>query len=274
MSDKTYRATKLRLADLPGTVRVVPGRRSREMVLTLTGPQKQLDEIRHGVNGDTLVVSGPARGRGGVNITMSGRGGVTSISNMSASGMVVFGNGVHISGANGPIVVNGNVITPGGGTEGYQEITVTVEVPVHTSVAVDDSVGGTYVIGDTLGTLDLRLKAHSQVQAGQVAETRIDITGSGDVQIGSITGKAAELSITGSGDVRIAHGQVERFDAGISGSGSVAFAGTAGDANLSISGSGNMRLDTVTRHLADRVSGSGRIDVRVRPQRSSGSFWS
>ncbi len=276
MINETHRATRLRLTDLPGTVAVVPTPGLNEMRLQMRGPQDQLDRIRRDVTGDTLTVSGPATGAGGgMTMVVGGRGGFTSISNMSVGGVVIAGGGrgIQISGVSGPIVVNGKTITADGGSAPFEEIAITVEVPPRTPVTIDDGAGGSYRIGDTHAPLDLKLKAHGQVTAGQVAELRVNIVGSADVTVTTVTGQAAQLNITGSGDIEIRDGQVANLNAAIAGSGSIAFGGTATDAGLTISGSGSIRVNKVTRNVMDQVSGSGRVYVHVPPPRTADSFW-
>ncbi len=85
-------------------------------------------------------------------------------------------------------------------------------------------------------------------------------SGSGNltVQGGSIS--VAKIDLDGSGDVEIA-AAVQRLEASLSGSGSVDVAGVVGDLEAEIDGSGSITARAVTGNVQREVSGSG--DVRV-----------
>lgn len=280
MTERTARnlaAARLRLTNIPGTARVLisdePG-----MSLDLAGPDKMLADVRWEVRDGTLHVEGPKFGGGGVTMVSSFgpgrgstviRGGSVMVSGVS---VVSAGRQTVITTGGGQVIVNGKVIGPdcGGGEPGIVELTV--RVPHGTPVGIADDGAGSYEIGSTRGTLDVRFGGGGSLSAGEVDATRIGVRGSGDVQIASVQ-RALRADVAGSGDIRVSSGQVGQLQVSIAGSGDVTFGGTAQDADLSVAGSGDIRVDTVTGSLRKNVSGSGDIDVRVQPARSADDFW-
>lgn len=83
-----------------------------------------------------------------------------------------------------------------------------------------------------------------------------ELTGSGNLTIGALSGGAVDLQATGSGDIKVA-GTATRLDAEITGSGDIAGEGlTATSAKIRIMGSGDVRA--VVKGDADvSIMGSG-----------------
>jgi len=89
------------------------------------------------------------------------------------------------------------------------------------------------------------------------------VTGSGDMRIDRVEGRAFTASIAGSGDLEVAALRVEQASFSIAGSGNVRAAGTAARAEISIAGSGDADLAAVESRTAEvTVMGSG--DARLR----------
>jgi hypothetical protein len=90
-------------------------------------------------------------------------------------------------------------------------------------------------------------------------ELAINITGSGSVH-GQGSVDRLSIKVSGSGDASLADLAMKQLTLKISGSGNVE-AGPKDEADISISGSGNIRLLTRPPTLRTHVSGSGRITV-------------
>jgi uncharacterized protein YggE len=88
-------------------------------------------------------------------------------------------------------------------------------------------------------------------------ELAINISGSGSVQ-GQGSVDRLSIKVSGSGDAKLADLAMKQLTLKISGSGNVE-AGPKDEADISISGSGNIRLLTRPPHLRTHISGSGRI---------------
>lgn len=85
----------------------------------------------------------------------------------------------------------------------------------------------------------------------------IVLAGSGTVQAASMRGKA-EVTVAGSGSVKVTDMAAERLDATIAGSGDLEASGTADSLDLTIAGSGEARMAGLTVERADvSVAGSG-----------------
>jgi hypothetical protein len=88
-------------------------------------------------------------------------------------------------------------------------------------------------------------------------ELAINISGSGSVR-GQGSVDRLSIKVSGSGDAKLADLAMKQLTLKISGSGSVE-AGPRDEADISISGSGNIRLLTRPTQLRTHISGSGRI---------------
>lgn len=298
--DETYPATRLHLSDIPGTVQVRVGD-SPTMRVQVSGPARLVEQVRREVLGGVLHVSGP-RGGGGVTVvSRHGRvqtnvfgGGMSVVGAVTDGSVVMGGGGVRIvQGAGDVTVVDGEVVAGPGetvitGTQGMTilgsgvvihdgdavQVAVTVDVPPHTPVTVDESIAGRYYVGDIEGPLDLRLKGSGGATAGRVAATRIDLSGSGHVEVTGVVGRELRVRVSGAGSATVREGQVDGVDASVSGTGSITFGGSTRRADLSVSGVGNIHVNQVTEAVFDRVSGLGRIYVHGRPQGDPDTLWS
>lgn len=94
-------------------------------------------------------------------------------------------------------------------------------------------------------------------------EIAIDIRGAGSVQ-GSGNVRQLGLRIFGSGDAKLAALATEDVDASIFGSGNADIA-PSGAVEVSIFGSGDVRLYAKPKHVATRLFGSGRV-VELEPK--------
>lgn len=111
------------------------------------------------------------------------------------------------------------------------------------------------------------ISASGNVTAEQLRgdECQLRISGSGRVQVEQLTCQSAATRISGSGDVSLA-GKAKRHEIRISGSGRVnAPDFETGDTEVVISGSGKATLNAL-QTLNVRVSGSGSVIYRGRPQ--------
>ena len=89
-------------------------------------------------------------------------------------------------------------------------------------------------------------------------ELALIVSGSGRVEAQGAVERIA-VTLSGSGDVRLADVALKRLTAKISGSGSLE-AGPKDEADLTLSGSGQVRLLTRPAALRSKVSGSGRVE--------------
>lgn len=105
-----------------------------------------------------------------------------------------------------------------------------------------------------------------EISVPKLEEVRV--TGSGDVEIYSLSGDYFEFTVSGSGDMR-AEGEIDELDIRVSGSGDVDTRDlVAKEASVKISGSGDVKV-YATEGFYGRVSGSGDIDVYGNPENMS-----
>jgi Putative auto-transporter adhesin, head GIN domain len=99
-----------------------------------------------------------------------------------------------------------------------------------------------------------------------------EITGSGDIRIGAIHSDALSIAQNGSGDIDAPDVTLTRIAVTSGGSGRIRVGGTAEDASLRLSGSGEADLSTLTVKRADvSISGSGSLILEAL-EKVSGSI--
>lgn len=136
---------------------------------------------------------------------------------------------------------------------------------------------GKIAIADVWGELKLEIAGSGRITAGHAGSVRADIAGSGDAQIGSISGgvkidiagsgdfTAAKVNgpvnvdIAGSGNVKIADGVADPLKVDILGAGDLYFGGVAVNPSISAMGSGNVHL----KSYRGKLSNDGMADVRI-----------
>ena len=90
------------------------------------------------------------------------------------------------------------------------------------------------------------------------------VTGSGEISVGSINAKSAEISISGSGGITIDGISADNIKARTTGSGDINLVcKDAGSIDASISGSGNIRLSGTAGSIRSKSAGSGRIHTET-----------
>lgn len=98
-----------------------------------------------------------------------------------------------------------------------------------------------------------------------VNDIELEVSGSGDIEIGKITAKDVDSEISGSGSITIKDGNCSGLDGEISGSGKIyAFGLKANKVDCEISGSGKCEITAVERLEAD-ITGSGKIYYKGKP---------
>lgn len=117
------------------------------------------------------------------------------------------------------------------------------------------------------GNLALKVSGSGDMQVGSIDSKDFSArsSGSGDIRIEGLTCKDFDGSISGSGTMRLGSLSCEGFDTSVSGSGDL-FVGkvtSKGSASAQVAGSGNIRLNemTVDGNMDLKSSGSGNITV-------------
>lgn len=106
--------------------------------------------------------------------------------------------------------------------------------------------------------LSTSIAGSGNIYVNNVTESScISIAGSGDIAANSL-GKSTSIKISGSGDVTAQ--RAENLDVAISGSGDVAIDDVAGNLSCSIKGSGDLACGGTVEHLEIKITGSGDFD--------------
>jgi len=91
----------------------------------------------------------------------------------------------------------------------------------------------------------------------------LDLSGSGDVNLDSVSGEVFELHISGSSTVEVAGFELDRLELSVSGSGDLEVGELAADSvTVEVSGSGNVQLRGEVASQTITVKGSGSVDTR------------
>lgn len=136
------------------------------------------------------------------------------------------------------------------------DLRVTIHVATGTPLKVDNFVGDAR-IGDL--EADLRMNTSGgQVRAGDVANAKVSIAGSGDIILGHVAGDL-DASIAGSGSVKT--GDTHSADVEIAGGGEVKVGAVKGDFDIDIAGSGEVYAVEVHGRVDIDVAGSGNVRI-------------
>jgi hypothetical protein len=182
---------------------------------------------------------------------------------------------------NNKVVGDGNVTTKTVSTSNYSGIKVIGSMDVHLekgtegniSVTTDSNIHEYVEIEVDGNSLEIRIKKNTSVKTKHGIHVTVPfqdlsevlLVGSGDIDTkNTITGNELELSIVGSGDVKL-DVDVSEIDAKITGSGDMILSGKTGDLEVKISGSGDFEGSMLTAQNADTyISGSGDAEVNVK----------
>lgn len=107
--------------------------------------------------------------------------------------------------------------------------------------------------------LEASLGGSGSISAGATRALEAAVGGSGGITVARVDGPG-EISIGGSGNVRVRAGAMTSLDASIAGSGNVRHDGSVRDLDASIAGSGNIQVGSAER-VSRAVIGSGSVIV-------------
>lgn len=107
--------------------------------------------------------------------------------------------------------------------------------------------------------LEASLGGSGSISAGATRALEAAVGGSGGITVARVDGPG-EISIGGSGNVRVRAGAMTSLDASIAGSGNVRHDGSVRDLDASIAGSGNVQVGSAER-VSRAVIGSGSVIV-------------
>lgn len=153
------------------------------------------------------------------------------------------------------------------------DLRVVVGVPSGTPVTIETGLCGWYRVGDTNGSLVLRVDGMSEVVAGRVADVDLEVQDMGKLEIAAVVGRELRATVRDGGHAVVRAGKVEvlALTAGVVGTG--IFGGLAQKAHLTTTDGGCIRVNVVTEDLTEQCSVTGRINVHVPPRRDPGTFW-
>jgi hypothetical protein len=157
---------------------------------------------------------------------------------------------------------------------------IVLRVPLHAAMAIEESGGAKYVIGDVAGTLTLGVSGGVTMQIGAAQDVALDLSGGGELVFRQIDGSmkaeisggggvridrasmpGLNLSLSGGGSFSLDQGMIKTLALDVSGAGSVKIGATAGDASVAVSGAGTVELAKVTGALSKEVDGTGSVTI-------------
>jgi hypothetical protein len=194
---------------------------------------------------------------------------------------VIFGSNISI--INNTVYVNG-VRQDGNGSTTAKKRTLMVDVIVPSNIGLDLKAQGAtpYTIEGDYSTLRLavegsgkidmrgsgkktvlRIAGSGDVSLGHIGTGNITVAGSGNADIASLRGDATVV-VQGSGNVTIDEGDIPSLNVSVRGSGDVKIGANVDEAFLDVMGSGDIKVSTTPKNVSKSVMGSGRIKVGGR----------
>lgn len=154
------------------------------------------------------------------------------------------------------------------------DVTFTVAPDFKVEVIAQDEIQrvlNTYVSGDKLIIKfknDVKVRIHDGVRLNITGPSlkSLRVSGSGDIRVkGEVNTPDMEMDISGSGDIEMESLTTGYFDATVSGSGDIKVRnGEANEEKLKISGSGSIDMrDVAAKRAQTRTSGSGNMRLKV-----------
>lgn len=143
-----------------------------------------------------------------------------------------------------------------------KDLKIQIEVPEGAPVAFAGYIGDLEV-GSTNGPLTLEGFGSVDAVIGNVTSAEVEVAGGGDIQILSVSG-ALSAGIAGSGDIIV--GRTKSASISVAGSGDVALGTVEGSLAVEIAGSGECIVDSLNGAVDVSIAGSG--DVRIRDGRA------
>ena len=254
-----YSASALQIDGIVADVTIEPTD-GDEIIVEMTGPEKDIDNIRVSEQSGMIVIGGSSSGR-------------SRSRNVSISNISICNGNISIGGRGSQVIIRDS--SPSENTT-----KVVVKVPKRTRLILDHIFGNVRV-GDTEGNLELNLREIWNAQIGHVNDARLRIrgtgsvivarvnsnlnakvSGAGDIRVTEVHADTAELRVSGTGGILLNSGAIDEMEARVSGVGNVYFGGCARKANLRVSGIGSIHVEQVIERPRKRVSGIGSINIR------------
>jgi hypothetical protein len=126
-----------------------------------------------------------------------------------------------------------------------------------------DQAGAGYTRAGTAGGGDLSVAGSGRVSTRALSGPLTAVSsGSGNIDVAAVSG-SVDVRVAGTGDVDIAGGHASHMEVSIAGSGDVRMRGQAQSLTASVTGSGDVEVARVTGPVIRRVFGPG--EVRIGP---------
>lgn len=136
---------------------------------------------------------------------------------------------------------------------------LSVTVPAEFALTIEEGGAARYAIGAVGGALTLDLSGEVQLLDQRVTTLHADLGGQDSVQIARVDGDA-DVQLSGDGQVTIDESAIPRLQVQLSGSGSVGIPqGRIGSAALTTSGAGDMRIGAAVGDADVTLSGVGSV---------------
>lgn len=167
---------------------------------------------------------------------------------------IVSGGSIVISTQSGSISV--------GGSGQNSNSKLIIKVPKGINIEITNS-NGHIRIGDTFGALRLKLSGAAQAVVGQIGRFRGKFSGSTDIEIANIAGRA-EINISGASKINVKNGEIKELEINSSGASNTTITATVFDADIDTSGASQVYVKAVNGSLNKSRSGASTIKIGNR----------
>ena len=108
--------------------------------------------------------------------------------------------------------------------------------------------------------ITIALLGHGNIQIAKLRDGDIKVQGTGNVQVGNVTGDLKVRS-TGTGDFVVQEGQIDKLSISLRGTGNVTINSDVVDAAIRLTGTGNVKIRSVQHPVIRRHSGVGSLKI-------------
>ncbi|MEO5376295.1 MAG: DUF2807 domain-containing protein [Magnetococcus sp. DMHC-6] len=216
---------------------------------------EQREDIRFQFLGDTNAINAIHTHTEGGQVTLKEMGKSSNSSIITSSNVQINGN-VVVRGGNVSI---GTINLPGDQNSTANSPKIHILAPRSLPLNIK-SFGAKIAINKTDAPFKLEMLGYGDVEITALHDGEITLQGTGNLQIGHITGDLKIVS-NGTGDIKVEHGEIHKLSIDLQGTGNIMIDGTSVDATIRSEGTGNIKIYDAQHVVIANHSGVGSIKI-------------